>query len=74
MNINLDIKSLILIITTACVLGGFYYTTVLRLNSLELKCSECKNLHHSVVNKVVVLEKEVNKLQRQVRNLKKNAK
>ena len=71
MKLNLDIKSLVLIITTACVLGGFYYTTILRLDSLETKCSECKNLYHSVIDKVVVLEKEVIRLRRQVKKMNK---
>jgi len=32
---KIDIKTLITIITIACTLGGFYYSTQLRLDHLE---------------------------------------
>ena len=35
MDINIDIKTLIAIIAAVGVLGGFYYTTQLRLDHLE---------------------------------------
>ena len=33
--IKIDIKTLILIITTTCIMAGFYYTTEARLDSVE---------------------------------------
>ena len=33
--INLDLKTLITIVTFAAMMGGFYYTTQIRLNDLE---------------------------------------
>tara|TARA_B100000287_G_C20626094_1_gene777895 strand:+ start:616 stop:777 length:162 start_codon:yes stop_codon:yes gene_type:complete len=35
MKINLDLKTLITIVTFAAMMGGFYYTTQIRLNDLE---------------------------------------
>ena len=34
-NMKLDIKTLITLLTFAATLGGFYYTTQIRLDSLE---------------------------------------
>ena len=48
---NLDIKTLITLLTFAAVLGGFYYTTQDRLSYLE--------------EDVVKLEKQVKRLMRQ---------
>ena len=47
---NLDIKTLITLLTCASVLGGFYYTTQDRLNHLE--------------ENVVQLQKQVKKIAR----------
>ena len=35
MKINLDLKTLITIVTFAAMIGGFYYTTQSRLDDLE---------------------------------------
>ena len=35
MKFNMDIKSLVFIITTACVAAGYYYNTESRLDSAE---------------------------------------
>ena len=35
MDFKLDIKTLIMLLTIAATLGGFYYTTQSRINSLE---------------------------------------
>ena len=35
MKFNMDIKTLILIISTACVLAGFYYDTKAKLNTIS---------------------------------------
>jgi hypothetical protein len=37
---KLDIKTLITLLTIAAVLGGFYYTTQSRLDSLEQEVSQ----------------------------------
>ena len=42
---NLDIKTLIALLTIAATLGGFYYTTQNRLDSLE---TEVTNLQKQV--------------------------
>lgn len=48
---NLDIKTLIALLTIAATLGGFYYTTQNRLDSLETE--------------VTKLQKQVKKITRQ---------
>ena len=45
MKFNMDIKSLVFIITTACVAGGYYYNVESRLDSAE---TEIKFLWRSV--------------------------
>ena len=35
MKFNMDIKTLVFIVTTACIGAGFYYTTEARLESVE---------------------------------------
>ncbi len=37
---NIDIKTLITLLTIAATLGGFYYTTQTRLDSLESEVSQ----------------------------------
>ena len=39
---KLDIKTLITLLTIAAVLGGFYYTTQIRLDSLEQEVTQVK--------------------------------
>ena len=56
MKINLDIKTLITIVTFAATMGGFYYTTQSRLNDLE--------------SSVVKLEKQVKRLAKNKGNKK----
>ena len=56
MKINLDIKTLITIVTFAAMMGGFYYTTQSRLNDLE--------------SSVVKLEKQVKRLAKNKGNKK----
>ena len=48
---DFDIKTLITLLTIAAVLGGFYYTTQSRLDSLEIE--------------VVQLKKQVKRIARQ---------
>jgi tetrahydromethanopterin S-methyltransferase subunit G len=60
----MDIKTLIFIISTACICAGFYYTTQARLDEAE---REISFLWSSVGD----LQKESKRLNRQIRSLKK---
>ena len=62
--IKIDLKTLILIISTACVVAGFYYTTKARLDEAE---REITFLWSSVGD----LQKESKRLNRQIKILKK---
>ena len=64
MKLNLDLKTLVLIVSTACVVAGFYYTTEARLTSVE---REALFLHR----KVEALKIEDKRLNRLIRNIKK---
>ena len=56
MKFNLDVKTLITLFTIATVLGGFYYSTQIRLDNLEENIS--------------TMEKKVNRLSRQIKKEK----
>ena len=60
MKLNLDLKTLVMIVTTACVLAGFYYTTQARLDAVE---------HH-----VQDLQEDTKRLNKMIRNMKKGHK
>jgi len=62
--IKIDIKTLLLIITTTCVMAGLYYTTEATLKSLEMEIS----FLNSQVHALKVEDKRLNRL---IRNLKK---
>ena len=51
MDIKLDIKTLIAILTIAGTLGGFYYTTQTRLDSLEQEVTSLKKQIKRVARK-----------------------
>ena len=51
MDIKLDIKTLIAILTIAATLGGFYYTTQTRLDSLEQEVTSLKKQIKRMVRK-----------------------
>lgn len=57
MKFDLDLKTLVMIISTACALAGFYYTTQARLDVVE----------HQIQD----LEDDVDRLNRIVKNKKK---
>ena len=59
-NMKLDIKTLITIVTFAATMGGFYYSTQLRLNHLE--------------ENVASVEKQIKQLKRQVNKKKTKVK
>ena len=64
MKFNMDLKTLVFIVSTACILAGFYYTTKARLDEAEREIS-------FIWSAVGSLQKENKRLNRQVRSLKK---
>ena len=60
----MDIKTLILIVSTACALAGFYYNTKAKLNTIELEVSFLQG-------QVRALKAEDKHLNRLIRNIKK---
>ena len=63
---KLDIKTLLSILTIASVLGGFYYTTELRLNVLELEAKALRTENIDIRNRLSGVEKKVNRLTKKV--------
>ena len=57
MKLNLDLKTLVMIVSTACMLAGFYYNTQSRLDATE--------------RQVQSTQEEVQRLNKAVKNLKK---
>ena len=65
MKFNIDIKSLVFIITTACIAAGYYYKTEARLDEAEREIS-------FLWRSVGALQKENKRLNKVIiRNLKK---
>ena len=62
--IKIDLKTLILIITTTCIVAGFYYTMESRLNSAEIEISFLQGQARA-------LKAEDKRLNRLIRNIKK---
>ena len=62
MDYKIDIKLLITLLVMATTLGGFYYTTQLRLDTLEESVAECQS------------SSDVEKLRKQIRDLSKRLK
>jgi hypothetical protein len=56
MDLKLDIKTLITLLTIAATLGGFYYTTQSRIDSLE--------------EDVTTMSKQIKRINKQIRTLK----
>ena len=48
---KLDIKTLITLLTIAATLGGFYYTTQIRLDSLEQEVTQVKKQMKRLIRK-----------------------
>jgi tetrahydromethanopterin S-methyltransferase subunit G len=63
MKFNIDIKTLVFIISVACAMGGFYYTTQARLDDAE---REIKFLWSSVGE----LQKENKRIRKQINILR----
>ena len=67
MKFNMDIKSLVFIITTACIAAGYYYTTESRLDTAE---KEISFLWRAVGS----LQKDNKRLNRLIINIRKEKK
>ena len=64
MEAKVDIKLAITIAAIIAALGGFYYTTQLRLDRLESEVSQS-----SPNKEIVALKKQVNRLSKRVKKL-----
>jgi len=64
MNLKMDIKLLITILVIATGLGGFYYTTNMRLDNLEAKIEKVNSN-----DKINDLAKQIKALRRRVKKL-----
>jgi len=66
MDFKIDFKTLLTISVIVASLGGFYYTTQLRLDSLENSVAEI----HELKSEVNAVKKELLKFSRKIRNKK----
>jgi len=66
--VKVDIKLLLTLAAILCGLGGFYYTTQLRLDNLEVSIDEkscgCELELDNVKKQVATLRKRIKKLER----------
>ncbi len=67
MNLKIDIKLLITLLIAAMTIGGFYYTTQLRLDTLEISVEECQSN-----NEVKQLKKQIHNLSKRIKRLETN--
>jgi len=58
MKLSLDLKTLVMIISTVCMLAGFYYNTQSRLDAAE--------------RQVQSVQEEIQRLNKAVKSLKRN--
>tara|TARA_Y100000310_G_scaffold342592_1_gene446456 strand:- start:239 stop:463 length:225 start_codon:yes stop_codon:yes gene_type:complete len=65
MNLKLDVKLLLTLLVMVAGLGGFYYTTQLRLDVLEKEIDE----QQGVVSEVHALKKQVVRLHKKIARL-----
>jgi len=65
MNLKLDVKLLLTLLLIVSTLGGFYYTTQLRLDLLEKTIGE----QQEVVSEVNALKKQVVRLHKKITRL-----
>ena len=61
MNLTMDIKTLIAVATIVALMGGFYYSTQYRLDTLESQIGE-------VSQKLDTQRGEIRQLRKQIRN------
>ena len=66
MKLKLDIKLMIGILTIAAALGGFYYTTQMRLDRLEAAIEQ-----KQPAGELQVLKKQVQQLRKRVKKLER---
>ena len=57
----MDFKTLVMIITTACALAGFYYSTQARLDVIEVKIEKIETNQHWVTKQIRSLKKSKQK-------------
>jgi hypothetical protein len=65
MNLKLDVKLLLTLLLIVSTLGGFYYTTQLRLDLIEKTIGE----QQEVVSEVNALKKQVVRLHKKITRL-----
>jgi hypothetical protein len=66
MDFKINVKTLILIVGIACTLGGFYYTTNLRLNLLEEENKALQSKISDVHSETVRLDNRLNRLKKRI--------
>jgi len=66
MDIKINVKALILIVGIACTLGGFYYTTNLRLNILENDNKALQTQMSDTRILITRLENRLNRLKKRI--------
>jgi outer membrane murein-binding lipoprotein Lpp len=64
MKFNMDIKTLIFIVSTACALAGFYYDTKAKLDTVEMEMSLLQG-------QVRALKSENKRINKSIRSLRK---
>ena len=65
MKLSLDLKTLVLIISTSCMLAGFYYTTESRLKAVELEILDVQQRSGKLKEDVKRLNRIINKMRKQ---------
>jgi|1_EtaG_2_1085319.scaffolds.fasta_scaffold40614_4 outer membrane murein-binding lipoprotein Lpp len=63
--IKLDLKTILLIITTTCVIAGLYYTMEGRMHSAETELSYVKGQVRTLNAEVKWLKRTVNKIKKE---------
>tara|TARA_R100000008_G_C3524123_1_gene135616 strand:- start:78 stop:293 length:216 start_codon:yes stop_codon:yes gene_type:complete len=71
MKFNMDLKTLILVVTTACMIAGLYYTAKNDVNTLSLKVKGVQAENHDLRKRLDALDKKTNRMNKQLRGLKK---
>ena len=71
MKFNIDLKTFILIISTVCMIAGFYYTAKNDIYTLSLKVKGLQNENHDIRKRLDSLDKKTNRINKQLRGLKK---
>jgi len=66
MDFKINVKTLILIVGIACTLGGFYYTTNLRLNILEKENKALQTQMSDTKTLIMRLENRFNRLKKRI--------